>query len=240
MELLETIAISLEIEKLIAESDDFIIIVSPYLKINNRLKPKLADSFNRNNSNLIIYRDNELTESEYNWLSGFQNVILLPIKNLHAKCYISEKTAIIASMNLYDYSQINNHELGVKIQCDQDGEKFIDLLKIISLIIKTDHSSFDLSKYNVSLVQYTMGYLYSDLIKEYEFPNRPRVADGTYVMMCRIAVKHHKFDESDFKYDNSALKRDTSLDPKTYWHLKKELIKLGERKQRIDESNSLS
>ena len=104
MELLETTAQSLEIETIISESMDFTIIMSPYLKINNRLKPKLADCFKRNNTNLIIFRDNELTKEEKKWLETFTNIILIPIRNLHAKCYLNEKKALITSMNLYDYS----------------------------------------------------------------------------------------------------------------------------------------
>ncbi len=34
-------------------------------------------------------------------------------QNLHAKCYLNEKAAIITSMNLYDFSQVNNNEMGV-------------------------------------------------------------------------------------------------------------------------------
>ena len=32
-------------------------------------------------------------------------------KNLHAKCYLNEKKMIITSMNLYEFSQVNNREM---------------------------------------------------------------------------------------------------------------------------------
>ena len=54
MELLETTAQSHEIEKIINESNEYLIVVSPYLQINNSLKPKLDVCFNRNATTLII------------------------------------------------------------------------------------------------------------------------------------------------------------------------------------------
>lgn len=136
MKILETTALSNEIEKLINESNEFTIIVSPYLKINNRLRPKLADCFIRNKKNLILYRENELTNEERKWLEHSDKVTLLPIKNLHAKCYLNERTALIASMNLYDYSQINNHEIGIRVSIDNEKEHLEELIKIVHGIIK--------------------------------------------------------------------------------------------------------
>jgi phosphatidylserine/phosphatidylglycerophosphate/cardiolipin synthase-like enzyme len=57
-------------------------------------------------------------------------------KNLHAKCYINENKAIISSMNLYDYSQTTNVEMGFLITKEKEPEAYqkmmddIDDLKI--------------------------------------------------------------------------------------------------------------
>ncbi|MDI1354773.1 MAG: phospholipase D family protein [bacterium] len=230
MEILDTTALSHEIEKLIKGSEDLIIIISPYLKINNRLRPKLAACFSRNNKNLILYREDQLLKDEKKWLDGFTNVKLIPIKHLHAKCYLNEKTALIATMNLYEYSQINNHEIGIKISVDNDKEEMNELLEIINTMIKTDHPTFDFSSFHSIGIEYTMGGLYGDLIKEYEFPGKSQRVDGTYEYMCQIATKYHKFDKPAFKLDNSALKRITPIDSKTYWKLRNEIIKKGQRK----------
>lgn len=153
MEILETTSQSIEIEKLITNSNEFTLIVSPYIKINSRLKPKLAECFKRNKGNILLYREDSLKSNEKIWFTTFKNVTLLPIKNLHAKCYLNETTALITSMNLYDYSQINNHEIGIKLlkEIDSDKIEMVKLLKYIEHIIKTDHESFILSylyKYN--------------------------------------------------------------------------------------------
>ena len=230
MELLETTAQSLEIEKIINESNDFTIIVSPYLRINNRLKPKLTDCFSRNNRNLILYREFKLTEAEQKWLENFPNVKMLAIRNLHAKCYLNERTALITSMNLYEYSQVNNHEIGVKLTMDSNKQEMLQLLGFIKSIVQTDHPDFDFSLYKDTNRVYTMGELNKELVKEYSFPEEGRDTDATYIYMCQIAARMHKFSSDDFKFDNSALKRATTLDEKTYMLIRKELIKRAVRK----------
>ena len=52
---------------------------------------------------------------------------LFECKDLHAKCYLNENTAIITSMNLYDYSQTHNREVGIKIDKETPEDK--DLYK---------------------------------------------------------------------------------------------------------------
>ncbi len=230
MELLETTAQSLEIETIISESMDFTIIMSPYLKINNRLKPKLADCFKRNNTNLIIFRDNELTKEEKKWLETFTNIILIPIRNLHAKCYLNEKKALITSMNLYDYSQINNHEIGIRFSAKTNKEEYKNLLGLIKNIVKTDHPFFDFTHYYELQMEYTMGSLYAELIKEYDFPRNYDILDSVYIFMCKIATGMIKFQDEDWKEDRSALKRNTKIDSENYLILKKAISQKGESK----------
>jgi phosphatidylserine/phosphatidylglycerophosphate/cardiolipin synthase-like enzyme len=45
--------------------------------------------------------------------------------NLHAKCYISENEAIISSLNLYEYSQVNNDEMGILVKSNHEMYKDI-------------------------------------------------------------------------------------------------------------------
>ena len=230
MELLETTAQSYEIEKIINSSEDYTIIVSPYLKINNRLKPKLSECFKRNNKNLILYREDDEKKEEKKWLNNFSNVSLVKIKNLHAKCYLNEKTALITSMNLYDYSQINNHEIGVKFSIDKNKQEMLQLLGFINNILMTENPNFNFSYFQSRQV-YTMGELYAELIKKYDFPDKMKIIDGTYIYMCQIARKLFKFPSEDIKEDKSALKRTAILNFETYLNLRKELIKKGIRKK---------
>jgi len=50
---------------------------------------------------------------------------------LHAKCYINENKAIISSMNLYDYSQTRNVEMGFLITKEGDPEAYKKMMEDI-------------------------------------------------------------------------------------------------------------
>ena len=109
-----TTELSYQIEQLIKEDSEFVIFVSPYLKLTKRLKAKMSAAFDEINQVVFLYRENELNRSEQEWLETHSNVELIPIENLHAKIYLNEHRCLMTSMNLYEYSQVNNHEIGIE------------------------------------------------------------------------------------------------------------------------------
>jgi hypothetical protein len=108
---LNTTGVSYHLEELIKTTKDRLILISPYLQFNDRIKEHL------NNLNLlkrdirIVYRENKLHIEENAWLESQVGIRTSLCKNLHAKCYLNEKEAIITSMNLYQFSQANNNEM---------------------------------------------------------------------------------------------------------------------------------
>jgi phosphatidylserine/phosphatidylglycerophosphate/cardiolipin synthase-like enzyme len=74
----------------------------------------------------LVYGKSELAPQETNWLRSLEFVRTSFCQNLHAKCYLNEQAAIITSMNLYDFSQVNNNEMGVYIQREQEPELYRD------------------------------------------------------------------------------------------------------------------
>ena len=50
-------------------------------------------------------------------------------KNLHAKCYLNESLCIITSLNLYEFSQVNNNEMGVLIRRAEDTDLYREGLR---------------------------------------------------------------------------------------------------------------
>lgn len=57
-------------------------------------------------------------------------------KNLHAKCYLNEESCIITSLNLYEFSQINNNEMGVFLSRQADAEVYRDAYEEAQRIIR--------------------------------------------------------------------------------------------------------
>jgi phosphatidylserine/phosphatidylglycerophosphate/cardiolipin synthase-like enzyme len=132
---LNTTGISYHLEQLIGNTKDRLILVSPYLQLNERIKELIKNLTALKKDIRIIYRENKLAPDEVNWLDQQVGVRTSYCNNLHAKCYINDQEAIITSMNLYNFSQQNNNEIGVYITKAGDEELFNDTLKEIQRLL---------------------------------------------------------------------------------------------------------
>ena len=77
----------------------------------------------------------ELQPQEIEWLRGLTYIRTSFCKNLHAKCYMNEEMCIITSLNLYEFSQVNNNEMGILIQRSEDGQLYKDAYEEAQRII---------------------------------------------------------------------------------------------------------
>ncbi|ANQ84489.1 hypothetical protein dqs_1441 [Azoarcus olearius] len=121
---LNTSATNYFLEELIKNAKDRLILISPFLKLNDRMKELLADKNRLKIDVRIVYGKSELQPEEINWLKELTYIRTSFCKNLHAKCYMNEELAIITSLNLYEFSQINNNEMGVLIRREEDCELY--------------------------------------------------------------------------------------------------------------------
>ena len=126
---LNTTGVSYHLEELIKGTKDRLILISPYLQFNDRIKEHLNNLNVQKRDIRIIYRENKLQLDENNWLESQIGVRTSICKNLHAKCYINENEAIITSMNLYEFSQQNNNEMGIHISKSQDPDLYNSTLE---------------------------------------------------------------------------------------------------------------
>lgn len=121
---LNTSATNYYLEELIKQTRERLIIISPFLKFNDRIKELLSDKDRMKIDVRLVYGKSELAPQEINWLKSLEFVRTSFCQNLHAKCYLNEKSAIITSMNLYDFSQVNNNEMGVYINRETEPELY--------------------------------------------------------------------------------------------------------------------
>lgn len=133
---LNTSATNYFLEELIKTANDRLILISPFLKLNDRIKELLEDKNRLKIDVRIIYGKNELQNDEINWLSGLTYVRTSFCKNLHAKCYLNEKGCIITSLNLYEFSQVNNNEMGVAISRSEDPKLYRETYEEAQRIIR--------------------------------------------------------------------------------------------------------
>ena len=133
---LNTSATNYFLEELIKEARDRLILISPFLKLNDRMKELLADKNRLKIDVRIVYGKSELQPEEINWLKELTYVRTSFCKNLHAKCYMNEELCIVTSLNLYEFSQINNNEMGVLIRRADDTELYKDAYEKTQRIIR--------------------------------------------------------------------------------------------------------
>ena len=114
-EFLTTADISARLQKIIRESDDYLVLISPYLKTNPRVKELLEQKSKTRTHVRMIYGKRELQPEEQEWIDANPHIELLFRQSLHAKCYLNEKEALLTSMNLYEFSEQNNDEMGIAV-----------------------------------------------------------------------------------------------------------------------------
>ena len=126
---LDTTGVSYHLEQLIKNTEDQLILISPYLQFHKRVKDNLEHLHIQKKDIRIIYRENKLQVEESNWLESQIGIRTSLCNSLHAKCYLNKKEAIVTSMNLYSFSQQNNDEMGIYVTKEGDEELYNDIRK---------------------------------------------------------------------------------------------------------------
>ncbi len=133
---LNTSATNFYLEELIKNAKERLILISPYLRLNDRIKELLEDKNRLKIDIRIIYGKSDLHPDEIKWMQRLDYVRVSFCKNLHAKCYINEESCIISSLNLYEFSQVNNNEMGIFINKEEDIQVFKDAYEEAQRIIR--------------------------------------------------------------------------------------------------------
>lgn len=111
------------IYNIIWETESQLVIVSPFIKLDDYFK----ELFNKHENNpkihlVLVFGKNEkavrksMSKADFDYFKKFLNVSIIYVPNLHAKYYGNEHQGVITSINLYDYSFKNNIEFGVYSQ----------------------------------------------------------------------------------------------------------------------------
>jgi hypothetical protein len=111
------------VPKLIESANKELIIVSPYIQVSQRIYDLLTDAEKRGVETTLIYKEGELSDKERSRFYEIGNLNLLFHPNLHSKCMYNEKYFLLTSMNLYEYSQKHNREMGVLFRRTDEESK---------------------------------------------------------------------------------------------------------------------
>lgn len=123
-EFLTTYGISANIEKIITGAKAELFLISPYLQIPPILSERLKEADLRKVKITLVYGKEELESSQKEFLSELNNLALHFCQNLYAKCYFNENLMVVTSMNLHQFSEKNNREMGILVSRTEDAELF--------------------------------------------------------------------------------------------------------------------
>ena len=139
-EFLDTTATSYHIERLLKGAREHIVLISPYLKLRPRIRELIEDATRLKLGIHIVYGKKERCR-ETERLRALSGVQVTFCKNVHAKCYLNERFGIITSLNLYDFSEAKNQEMGVFFERGRDTQLYRQAYDEAQRIIRISEGS---------------------------------------------------------------------------------------------------
>ena len=119
---LNSSATTYHLEELIRNARTRLVLVTPRLKFSGRAKELVAEKSSVEVR--IIYGRCDLQPDDIGWLRQLAFVRTHFCRSLTAKCYLNEEQCIVTSLDLFDFGQITNDEMGVLISRSTDPELY--------------------------------------------------------------------------------------------------------------------
>jgi phosphatidylserine/phosphatidylglycerophosphate/cardiolipin synthase-like enzyme len=209
LDLLNTTGLNLEIENMFKEEKHFILILSPYLDITDKIQAILSMSPARV---IILYREIEKKskkEKIEEFKESMPDVEFYCLQNFHAKAYITSSTLIIASLNLYEHSQIYNFELGIILKDISYNKMISKLFEELRILLKMNNLNID---FDINILENiklpTIDELFYKILsksgkKEKDYPDKELLKQFSKLMMNK-----YTFDRKDrWRDDENILQR---------------------------------
>ncbi|MDD5126754.1 MAG: hypothetical protein PHR43_01445 [Dehalococcoidales bacterium] len=127
-----------EIESIVTKAENKLVLISPFLSVPELMVERLRYAAIRHNLPVtVVCRLKKLKKEERKSLKRVCNLKLLDLPNLHAKCFYNEQSMVITSLNLYDFSRLNNREMGILLTKANDTEVFNEAMSEAEFIVQT-------------------------------------------------------------------------------------------------------
>jgi hypothetical protein len=120
---LTTHAAAAEIEQVITTAREKLVLVCPYLRLSPLFADRLRDADRRRVRINLVYGKHELAPDQLEFLDSLGRLRRYFLPDLHAKCYYNETRMVITSMNMYEFSEKTNREMGLLIEAGEDAYK---------------------------------------------------------------------------------------------------------------------
>ena len=112
------------LEDLIAGARQRLVLINPHLKFSGRTKNLLTSKSDLDVR--LVYGKCDLRPDELNSLRALPFVRTHFCRDLTATCYLNEEQCIVTSLDLFDFGQVMNNEMGVLISRTEDPALYND------------------------------------------------------------------------------------------------------------------
>lgn len=170
-----------QIENIINSARKRLVLISPFNRIPETLFQCIQNTDRKNVSIIIVYGKSELKQEVISQLEQLKNLSLYFYRDLHAKCFFNEDSMVITSMNLYDYAELHNKEMGVLITVEDDKSLYDEAIKEVERIVNFSER-VDLRKPSSSRYSAT----YTQRIS----PKSVRATLPGYCIRCRRSISY--------------------------------------------------
>jgi sugar-specific transcriptional regulator TrmB len=125
MKIINPNEIGTKISTLVSEANKKVIIVSPFISISHwkKMLVNLERAINRGVLISIYYREIKIEDQ---FVLEKMGIKLFHVDGLHTKLYFNDENAIVSSMNLYEYSDLNSIELAIDYSDPEDYKRLFE------------------------------------------------------------------------------------------------------------------
>lgn len=145
MEILNTNECSARLEAIIQSARKYVILISPYMQLSPRIESLLHIKDQEGVAIFLVARE-RLKKEEYAKVKGLEKLTICIHPPLHAKVYFNEIEVLIASLNLYEFSQQNNTELGVAFARKEDKNSYFKVVDEFLNVMQDKRSEVPVDK----------------------------------------------------------------------------------------------
>ncbi len=124
------------IEEIINDAHKRLVLISPFVRIPESLYQCIKTADKRGVKTSLVYGKKELDPGVLAGLKQLANLSLYFERDLHAKCFFNEKSMVITSMNLYDFSELRNKEMGILVSAQEDPDIYRQAVEEANRIVE--------------------------------------------------------------------------------------------------------
>lgn len=134
-EFLPTTEISAAIERVIRQAEKELFLISAYVYPRVIYLQRLKDAAKRGVQITFIFGKKRMDEKVFALFKEVPNLKIYYLHELHAKCFVNEREAIVTSLNLLNGSEEKNREMGVRLDHNTDMIAYRECISEVESIL---------------------------------------------------------------------------------------------------------